>query len=105
MSEEALTIRGTLYRRRIALEHLDIRSARRVRFDEEPKLEPWIRTNGIGLPGYAAGWFRLHSRKRALVFMTHEDALVYIPTKKRFALLLSVDRPDDFLAALGAIRP
>ncbi|HEX6940527.1 MAG TPA: PH domain-containing protein [Longimicrobiales bacterium] len=100
-----LRIRGTLYGRRIRRQDLQTEGARRVSVDKAHPLYPKFRTNGIGLPGYAAGWFRLNSGEKALVFVTDPDRVVYVPTRRRFALLLSVDEPDEFLAALRDSSP
>ncbi len=58
------------------------------------------RTNGAGLPGYQAGWFRLQSGEKALVFVTDLERVVYVPTNEGYSLLLSVEEPDEFLDAL-----
>ena len=58
------------------------------------------RTLGTGLPGYASGWFRLHSGEKALVYLTDRESVIYLPTSLGYSLLLSADRPRELLAAL-----
>jgi hypothetical protein len=36
-----------------------------------------------------------------LAYLTRRDSVVYIPTSLGFSLLLSADRPKEFLAALN----
>ena len=98
----ALRVGGTLYGRRIPRRALDAGAARPADPRSEPALRPVRRTNGIGLPGYAAGWVRLGSGERALAFVTDPERVVYVPTAAGYALLLSVDDPPGFLAALRA---
>jgi hypothetical protein len=57
---------------------------------------------GTGLPGYAAGWFKLANGEKALVYVTTQSEVVYIPTTEGYSLLLSVTEPDRFLARLGS---
>ena len=66
-------------------------------------MRPWLKLNGIGLPGYHSGWHRLRCRRTALVFLSRSSRAVYVPTKRGHAVLIGVDRPDEFLA--GFLRP
>ena len=63
---------------------------------------PRWRTNGTGLPGYQAGWFKLANGEKALVFVTDPRRVVRVPTTEGFTVLLSVENPEDFLASLRA---
>jgi hypothetical protein len=64
---------------------------------------PAVRTSGIGLPGYGAGWFRLAGGARALVFATDRARLVRVPTTAGYVLLLSADDPDGLVGALRGL--
>ena len=86
--------------RTIRLSNLNLASAQVVRMDGNSDVRAVTRTNGIGLPGYAVGWFKLASGDKALLAVTSGNAL-YIPTREGYALLLSVARPD---VALGQLR-
>lgn len=100
VSEEGLRIQGDLYGRAIPLSELRTGEARALDLDREPQLRPKRRTNGVGLPGYLSGWFRLQNREKALLFVTDRKKVVYIPTTEGYAVLLSVPEPERFLAAL-----
>ena len=38
--------------------------------------------------------------ERALCFLTRKDSVLYLPTRQKFALLLSLSAPDQLLEAL-----
>lgn len=98
-----LRVRGTLYGRLVPAAALRAGEARRVDLAAEPDLTPVVRTNGIGLPGYGAGWFRLAGGARALAFVTDRARLVHVPTAAGYALLLSADDPDGLVTALRGL--
>jgi hypothetical protein len=93
---------GDLWGRSIPLDSLDVARARVVDLAQAPELRPRARTFGTGLPGWAAGWFRLANGEKALVYLTHGGRVVYVPTREGHALLLSVTEPEALLARLGA---
>ena len=55
---------------------------------------------GTALGGYSAGWFRLRSGEKALLYLTDRRRVVYIPTLDGYSLLLSQGEPRRFLDAL-----
>ena len=61
---------------------------------------PIIKTNGIVLPGYKAGWFRLTNKQKALVFVTDKSKVVYLSTNEGYSILLSVTKPKEFIDTL-----
>ena len=95
-----LRIRGDFYGRRIPAAVIRADEARRVDLASEPELRPKLRTWGTGLPGYQAGWFRLASGEKALLYVTDRRKMVYVPTTAGYGLLLSPDDPDGFVSAL-----
>lgn len=97
-----LRLRGDLYGRLIPAAELRASDARRVDWAKDPDLTPRTRTWGTGLPGYQAGWFRLESGEKALLYLTDRQRAVYIPTTRGHAVLLSPADPDAFLKALRA---
>lgn len=66
----------------------------------EPDLAPRRRTMGTALGDYSAGWFRLRSGEKALLYLTDRRRVVYIPTLDGYSLLLSQSEPRRFLDAL-----
>jgi hypothetical protein len=98
ISDQGLRIRSAVYGRTIPAQALVPEEARIV--DLRHELQPTFRTNGIGLPGYAAGWFRVRGEGRALLFVTDRSRVVYLPTRDGYPVLLSVQEPENFLQAV-----
>lgn len=103
IEESALQIDVPIYGRSIPLANLDVASARSVDLEQSPELRLRIRTNGIGLPGYAVGWFKLRNGEKALAALTSRDNVLYIQTTEGYSLLLSVSEPGKFLEHLTRI--
>lgn len=99
VNDSALVLTGE-YARNIALQDLNLAKAQVVNLAERSDLSPDARTNGVGLPGYQAGWFKLHNGQKALLHLTARDRVVYLPTKEGYAVLLSVTDPGGLLDSL-----
>src|SRR5437868_9673982 len=99
VSSSGLRITGSMYGRQIPIEQLDVGQARLINVKEEPGFALSRRTNGVGLPYYSAGWFKLRNGQKALAFVTGNE-VVYIPTSASYYLMLSVVDPQQFIAAL-----
>jgi len=95
-----LEISATLYGRKIPLSDIRKEDVARINPGEDAGLQTRWRTNGIGLPGYSEGWFRLKNGKKALLFVTDKNRSVLVPTKKDFVLILSPANPDEFIRAI-----
>lgn len=105
VTDAALTVRTGFYGRVIPRSSLNLAAAFEGSLLERTEFTPRWRTNGIGLPGFRAGWFRLRNGNKALVFLTDPFRVTYLPTNLGYVLLLST---DGLLAALGqpaAIMP
>jgi Bacterial PH domain len=100
VSSDALAIRGTVYGRSVPRSRLRADEARIIDLAEEQDLSPRIRTNGVSLPNYRVGWFRLRDNERALCFLTRTDSVLYLPTTEGYALLISTSTPTQLLNAL-----
>jgi hypothetical protein len=105
VSADGLRLRGDLYGRRVPAAELRGGAARVVDLDAEARLRPVARTMGTAVSGYRAGWFRLASGEKALLYVTDPRRVVYVPTRAGYALLLSVDRPTEFVERLRSIAP
>jgi len=103
ISPEGLRITGTLYGRLIAKDQIQIELVKAVNLNVDASHRPSWRTNGIGLPGYGAGWFQLSNGEKALLFLTDKSRVVYIPTTAGFSLMLSVPDTAKFIASLKKI--
>ena len=102
---DALRIRGDLYGRSIPFAELRVDEARRVDFVREPDLLPTRRTMGTGLPGYQAGWFKLRTVEKSLLYLSDRSKAVYIPTSAGYSVLISPADPDEFIRTLQDRAP
>jgi len=102
VSPAGLKIVGGLYGRTIPLKSLNLAEAARVDLQRSSEYAPKWRTNGIGLPGYQAGWFSLANGEKALLFVTDSHRVVRLPTTEGFTLFVSVADADGFLKSLRA---
>jgi len=100
LTDGGLQIRGEIYRRFIPKSSLVREDAKMLDLNAEREYQPRLRTNGIGLPGYNAGWFKLRNGKKALLFITDPSRVVYIPSKEGYAVLLSTSQPEEFLTLI-----
>ena len=100
VTESGLAIRGTLYGRTVPWSALAVAEARHLDLATARDFQPTMRTNGIGLPGYQAGWFRLRQAGKGLLFVTDRSRVVAIPTTLGYTLLLSVNDPAAFMEAV-----
>ena len=97
LNENGLTIKSFLYGRTLAKEvfirdnilKLDLRNLQSV--------VPMSKRNGIGLPGYQAGWFRLANKEKALLFVTDKSRVVYLPTNMGYSVILSLAEAEEFI--------
>ncbi|MFT5789003.1 MAG: hypothetical protein ACI8SJ_001111 [Shewanella sp.] len=64
-------------------------------------LKPDLRVNGVGMPGFQLGWFRLADQQKAFVAITEIETVVMIPTLRGYPILLSIEQPDALLSQLG----
>ncbi len=103
LSEDGLVVSRTLYGRSIAATALVANEAKAIDLTRDTQYQGKLRTNGLGLPDYSLGWFKLKNNEKALLFVTDKQKVVYIPTRAGFSILLSTPSPDDFVQALKEI--
>ncbi len=101
VEKDSLHLHVPIYGRTIPLSSLDLNSAQVANLNESPELKPRWRTNGIGIPGYAVGWFKLRNGDKALAAVTSKHKVLYMKTTEGYSLLLSLERPEQFLDRLS----
>jgi len=81
------------------LADFDLARARAGSLASIPEARLGVRSNGISLPGYAAGRF---AGQGGVVFalLTDRSRVVYLPARTGPSLLISVEHPEGFLATL-----
>jgi hypothetical protein len=103
ISPEGLKIAGDLYGRTIPIGALNTGQAEAIDLSRSAEYAPRSRINGTGLPGYAAGWFKLKNGEKALVFLTDPRNVVRIPATEGYSILLSVREADRFVRTLREV--
>lgn len=102
IANDAITVRIPLYGRVISIASVNAERARVLSVSESEEVKGATRTNGIGLPGYTAGWFKLPNGTRALLSVT-QGRVLFIPTTEGYSLWLSVVDPDAALVHLRSV--
>jgi hypothetical protein len=101
VSPGTLDIRGDLfYGRTIRAADLLLPQARVVDVDRDTEYGIKMRTNGTGMRGYKAGWFRLANGQKALAFIGDPRRVLCIPTRAGYTLLLSAKEPEKLIQSL-----
>jgi hypothetical protein len=99
IDKDSISIKNTLYGRTIKKSSVFAKGFTITDLNTQSTYRPGLRTNGVGLPGYMAGWFRLKNKQKGLLFVTDRSKVVCIPTQK-YMLLISVENPVEFLQAI-----
>ena len=95
-----LVVKAALFQRKVTVSELDLARARLVDLEERTELRPALKTFGMALPGFHAGWFLLRDRSRGFCLLTSRRRVLWLPTRSGKSLLLSLERPDALLDAL-----
>lgn len=100
-----LEVRAAMYRERTPVAAIDLARARAVDLAERTELRPWLKTNGMALPGFLAGRFRLRGKLgKVFCLVTDRQRVLWLPLNDGSGqLLLSVERPQALLDALRAV--
>jgi hypothetical protein len=89
-----------IYGRTIPLADLRPEMAKVVDLSSSSEYGLSWRTNGVGLPHYKGGWFRLAGGGKALVFVGDPHNAVIIPHQEGHVVIISPATPDAFIGAL-----
>lgn len=98
LTDTELIVRAGFYGRTLPRSSLRPDSALELSLTDRRDLAPRWRTNGIALPGFRAGWFRLRNNEKALLLLTDPFHVTYLPTSEGYALVVSTT------ALLAALR-
>ncbi|MEO5630105.1 MAG: hypothetical protein ABIQ62_10110 [Thermomonas sp.] len=106
LASGVLDVRAAIYRERTSIADIDLERARLVDLAERTDLRPLIKTNGMSLPGFDAGRFRLRGKlAKAFCLVTDRRRVLWLPLYDgKHQLLLSVEHPQALLDALRAGR-
>lgn len=100
IGDQHLQIFYPKYGRSLNLSDLDLAAARVLDLGLEQAYKPALRTNGVGMFGFGAGWFRLKNGQKALLFVSDRHQVLCLPTRLDYVLMLSPQNPQVFLQAL-----
>lgn len=102
---DRLYVETGLSRRDYALAELAPSGLRVLDLDAERSFRPALRTWGIGLPGLASGWFRLHGGERGLCILTGAwQQVSLLRAHDGTRILLSLADPQVLRTALESAR-
>ena len=79
----------------------DLARARAGNLASIPEARLGVRSDGISLPGYAAGQFAGQG-ETVFALLTDRSRVVYLPARTGPSLLISVEQPERFLMTLRA---
>lgn len=100
LTDQGLRISPGLYGRTIPKQNINAEGVRVIDLNLEKDYQPKWRTNGAGLPGFAAGWFKLQNKEKALMFVTDRSSVVYIPTTDNYSVMLSVREAGEMVKSI-----
>ena len=103
VADGTLTVVAGWHRAKLAPADLQLGEARIGALDEHPEWKPWLKSNGMAVPGFRAGWFRTRGFRRVFACITDGERVLWIPTARNHALLLQAARPQDLLERLRAL--
>lgn len=97
---DGLRISRTPYGRTIPWSSIDASGARAINLAIDSTYRPSLRTNGMSVPGYQVGWYRLGGSGKGLLFVTEPESVAAIPVKEGYTLLVSVEDAEEFIEAV-----
>ena len=102
LGKDGLRIRVSFINKHWALAELDRVGACLVDLGARKELRPKWKLWGAAMPGLSSGLFKLYNGEKSHLYITDRQKVVYIPTKNG-PVLLSLERPGDFLAHLQGL--
>lgn len=103
VQDQGLKIKGGLYGRFIQKDSIIKENIAILDLHRHPEYRPTRRTNGLGLPGFKLGWFKLKNGEKALLFLTDVSHVVYFPTRDGYSVLISPAQPRELVKSVEGI--
>jgi hypothetical protein len=91
---------SAFYKYSTPMSAIDWTQARAGKLADMGDFKPRMRTNGIGSPGYNAGWFSLANSKCGFLMVTDPNRVVALPSADGVVLIFNVENPEATLEAL-----
>lgn len=105
VADGMVTVLAGWHRARLTSAELRLDQARVGALDEHPEWKPWLKSRGMAVPGFRAGWFRTRAFTRVFACITDGERVLWIPTARKHTLLLQSAKPQELLARLRALAP
>jgi len=107
VGKQWIEIHGDVFYKKVVAGDLLIEQAAIVDLSEVKNLGLTIRLWGCALPGYVTGWYRRKGGGHAVTLITDAKAVLRIPTRHGWPILVSLTRNEELLARLQkyASRP
>ncbi|NUS38313.1 MAG: hypothetical protein HOQ02_04735 [Lysobacter sp.] len=105
LQADALTIVAGFHRDRLALSELQLEKARVGTLGEHPEWKPFLKSNGMALPGFRSGWFRTRRWQRVFACLAGGERVLWVPTTRKHALVLEARQPQVLLDRLRGMTP
>ena len=105
ISQDRLQIHSLLYGHDVPLRLLNFSA---VKVLEGSDIHIHARLSGTSGSGPRMGWYKINDGEKALLIITdvtERSQIAYLPTQKDYSILLTLDRPHEFLASLRARNP
>jgi hypothetical protein len=99
--DDHVLVRATMYRKRIPYTAIRPASLRVADTREHAEFRPWLKTNGVGLPGLLAGHFRLKGWKKAFLLVTEHRVVAFELTDDSW-VVFSAASPGRALESIRA---
>lgn len=97
---QRLRVKAAYYTRESPLPAFDLDQAAVVDLREHGAFKPAFKTNGVGMPGYWAGHFRLRDRRKAFCLVTDPARVLVLPHSDGSVWLLGMEHPQAVLDIL-----
>lgn len=97
---QRLRVKATWYTRASPLADFRLDQARVVDLREHTEFKPFLKTNGLAMPGLAAGHFRLRDLRKAFCLVTDPARVLVLPHADGRLWLLSLQHPQAVLDIL-----
>ncbi|WP_394129282.1 PH domain-containing protein [Shewanella maritima] len=102
LTPDQLIVDIPLYKQTLSLSEIQFQQVSFYNAND-PELSPKWRQNGMGLPGYLLGWFKLKNGDKALMSSANMQHGVMIPTTQGYTIIVSVQQPKLLLEQLQAL--
>jgi len=100
IDNDQLVMDTVLYGKKLPMAEIRRQEVEIIELHKGSLFEPKWRTNGLGMPGFQLGWFKLRNGEKALLAVTDRSRVVRIPTTNGYSIMVSVRQPEMLVESL-----